>query len=137
MPKNPFIIPTCIVSLIALFVFPDTVAEGVDSAVKLLVNILLPSLFPFMSLIGFMTLSGVLENSASPEAVHPQVFFLPDTLGTPFCVDGGRISRGRRSLPPLSTREELPASTPARSGLLYQPGAGIYRYRGRDNGVCS
>lgn len=90
----------------------DLVAEGVASGLSVCLDVLLPSLFPFMSLAGFVALSGLGGLVALPfRPVTRRLLRLPDELGAVWLagmaggyptgagtlatlVQGGRLSSG-------------------------------------------
>ena len=68
--------------LVFLFLTPDLVTEGAKNGIILLTDILIPSLFPFMALIGFMSLSGILDIICVPlRLITGKLLHLPDKLG--------------------------------------------------------
>ncbi|MEG2204213.1 MAG: hypothetical protein RRY21_03535, partial [Oscillospiraceae bacterium] len=80
--RKCFLSLLCVCCGAALIGYFDRVAAGIQAGLAVCVDVLLPSLFPWMALTGFVTLSGLGALVAWPlRPITRWVLRLPDELG--------------------------------------------------------
>ena len=98
----------CITFAAAFIIFPQEISAGVKQGAAVWLDVLLPSLFPFMTLCQFATLTGVLQPLAIPLRPLLRLLNLPDGMCTALLasVTGG-YPAGAKSLATMVSSKML------------------------------